>query len=87
MTAHNKSASVRARLLNLARSTNRDFHQLAVQYAVERFLVRMTSSAHGDRFILKGAMLFLVWNLDGTRTTMGLDLLGRGNPDPAYSCK
>lgn len=78
----NVSASVRARLLNLARSTNRDFQELALRYAVERFLVRLASSAHKDRFILKGAMLYIAWKLDDKRTTMDLDLLGIGSPDP-----
>ncbi len=78
----NVSASVRDRLLNLARSSNRDFQELVIHYTVERFLARLTSSAHQDRFILKGAMLYTAWKLDDKRTTMDLDLLGTGNPDP-----
>jgi hypothetical protein len=74
-------ASVRARLLNLARSTGRDFQALTIRYAVERFLARLVESAHRDRFILKGAMLYIPWNLDDKRTTMDLDLLGFGSPD------
>ncbi len=54
----NMSESVRARLLNLARSSSRDFQELAMRYVVERFLVRLALSAHKDRFILKGAMLY-----------------------------
>jgi hypothetical protein len=78
----NMSASVRDRLLNLARSSNRDFQELVIRYTVERFLARLTSSVHQDRFILKGAMLYTAWKLDDKRTTMDLDLLGTGNPDP-----
>lgn len=81
-TRKNMSASVRARLLNLARSTNRDFQELTTRYAVERFLVRLALSKHKDRFILKGAMLYIAWKLDDKRTTMDLDLLGIGSPDP-----
>lgn len=77
----NMSASVRSRLLNLARSTGRDFQELTVRYAVERFLARLVESEHRDRFILKGAMLYIPWNLDDKRTTMDLDLLGFGSPD------
>ncbi len=77
----NMSASVRSRLLNLARATGRDFQELTVRYAVERFLARLVESEHRDRFILKGAMLYIPWNLDDKRTTMDLDLLGFGNPD------
>lgn len=78
----NMSESVRARLLNIARSTDRNFQELAMRYAVERFLVRLASSAHKDRFILKGAMLYIAWKLDNKRTTMDLDLLGIGSPAP-----
>lgn len=77
----NMSASVRARLLNLARSTGRDFQELTIRYAVELFLARLVESKHRDRFILKGAMLYIPWNLDDKRTTMDLDLLGFGSPD------
>ena len=75
------SASVRARLLNLARSTGRDFQELTVRYTVERFLSRLAESEHRELFILKGAMLYIPWKLDNKRTTMDLDLLGFGNPD------
>ena len=50
------SASVRARLLNLARATGRDFQELTVRYTVERFLSRLVESEHRERFILKGAL-------------------------------
>ena len=80
-TVKNTSASVRARLLNLARSTGRDFQELTIRYTVERFLARLAESEHKERFILKGAMLYIPWKLDDKRTTMDLDLLGFGNPD------
>ncbi len=77
----NTSTSVRARLLNLAKATGRDFQALTVRYVVERFLARLVESEHRDRFILKGAMLYIPWSLDDKRTTMDLDLLGFGSPD------
>jgi len=40
------SASIRARLLNLARSTGRDFQELTVRYTVERFLARLAESEY-----------------------------------------
>jgi hypothetical protein len=49
------SASVQARLLNLARSTRRDFQELTIRYTVERFPARLAENEHRDRFILKGA--------------------------------
>ena len=70
-TVKDISASVRARLLNLARSTGRDFQELTIRYTVERFLARLTESEHRDQFILKGAMLYIPWKLDDKRTTDG----------------
>lgn len=53
------SASVRSRLLNLAKSTGRDFQELTIRYTVERFLARLAASEYCERFILKGAMLYI----------------------------
>lgn len=78
---HDISASVRGRLLNLAKTTGRNFEELAIRYVVERFLARLAKSDHRDQFILKGAMLYTLWKLDTKRTTMDLDLLGCGSPD------
>lgn len=78
----NISASVRARLLNRARTTGRNFQELTVRYVVERFLARLTESEYRERFVLKGAMLCIPWKLDDKRSTMDLDLLAFGNPDP-----
>ncbi len=78
----NVSASVRARLLNLARSSNRDFQEVVIRYTIERFLERLTRSKYRDHFILKGAMLYVTWKLDDKRTTADLDLLGSGSPQP-----
>lgn len=44
------SASFRARLLNLARSTGRDFNELAVRYIVERFLARLAEIEYREKF-------------------------------------
>jgi hypothetical protein len=77
----NMSASVRDRLLNMAKSTERNFQELVIRYVVERFLARLVESEHRNRFILKGVMLYILWKLEGKRTTMDLDLLGLGSPD------
>ena len=52
------AASVRARLLNIAKAEGSDFNQVLVRYALERFLYRLSQSSHADRFLLKGALLF-----------------------------
>lgn len=79
----NIGASVRARLLNLARQRNQPFQLLLTRYVLERLLFRLSRSAHRDRFVLKGAMLMAAWFDDPHRPTQDLDLLGFGNPDPA----
>lgn len=57
----NVAASVRARLLNIAKAQGVDFNQMLVRFALERILYRMTQSQHADRFVLKGALLFTLW--------------------------
>jgi predicted nucleotidyltransferase component of viral defense system len=77
------SASVRQRLLNLARERQDDFQTLLNRYGVERLLYRLSRSAHADRFVLKGATLFSLWMSAPYRPTRDLDLLGRGDDSPA----
>ena len=60
-TSPNFAASVRARLLNVAKAQGVDFNQVLVRFALERILYRMTQSRHADRFLLKGALLFTLW--------------------------
>jgi hypothetical protein len=45
---------------------------------VERILYRLTQTRQKDRFLLKGAMLFMVWEGALHRPTTDLDLLGFG---------
>ena len=54
-------ASVRARLLNLAREKNQAMDLVLTRYAIERLLYRLSISKHADRFILKGAVLVTTW--------------------------
>ena len=77
----NIGASVRARLLDRARAERSDFQILLTRYALERLLYRLSVSPHRDRFILKGAMLFVTWVADPFRPTRDLDLLGQGPND------
>ena len=55
------AASVRARLLNIAKAQGADFNQVLVRFALERMLYRLSQSKHADRFLLKGALLFTLW--------------------------
>ena len=77
----NLAASVRARLLNIAKADKTDFNQVLVRYALERFLYRLSKSAHADKFLLKGAMLFNLWYDMPHRPTRDADLLGFGPSD------
>ncbi len=77
----NVAASVRARLLNVAKSQGVDFNQVLVRFALERILYRMTQSPHADRFLLKGALLFTLWYGMPHRATRDADLLGFGASD------
>jgi hypothetical protein len=77
-----RSASVRARLLNLARDRGEDFQITLRNYLFERFLYRLSRSELRERFVLKVAMLLRLWADQPYRATVDLDLLSRGNPDP-----
>jgi hypothetical protein len=78
----NMGASVRARLLNIARERNQPFDLLLTRYALERLLYRLSVTKHRERFVLKGAMLMTTWFNDPFRPTRDLDLLGFGDSDP-----
>lgn len=77
------ATSVRARLLALAKSQGADFNQVLVRFALERILYRLSKSAHADRFLLKGALLFTLWYDMPHRPTRDADLLGFGPSDLA----
>lgn len=73
-------ASVRVRLLHLARQRGDDFQLLLTRYANERLLYRLTRSRYQGSFILKGATLFTLWTGHPHRATRDVDLLGVGDP-------
>lgn len=75
-------ASVRARLLTLARKKGQAFDLLLTRFAAERLLYRLSTTPHRDRFVLKGAMLITTWFDDPHRPTRDVDLLGYGDPAP-----
>jgi len=56
-----RSASVRARLLDLARDRGEDFQITLRNYLFERFLYRLSRSELRERFVLKSAMLLRLW--------------------------
>lgn len=80
MTA-NVAASIRARLLNKARSVGSEYELFLVRYACERFLYRLGKSVERDRCILKGAALLALWMEEPYRATRDIDLLALGEND------
>ena len=80
----NLSASILARLLTLAKQRGDDYNLLLNRFGMERLLARVSASAHADRFLLKGALLFALWYDTPHRPTKDADLLGFG-PDDAAS--
>lgn len=71
----NVAASVHQRLLNMARETGRPFDEVLQYFAMERLLYRLSCSAHKDSFVLKGALLFRVWDVPDSRATRDIDFL------------
>ena len=78
----NIPASVRQKLLNLARERNEDFQLLLTKYGLERVLFRLSTSKHRDIFILKGALLFELWTHERYRPTRDADFLATGDNSP-----
>jgi len=72
----NTGHSVFQRLLNHARTRGEDFNLLLFRYGIERLLYRLSISSHADKYILKGASLFLAWKGQNYRVTKDADLLG-----------
>jgi predicted nucleotidyltransferase component of viral defense system len=79
----NVVASVLARLRNHSKSREAPFQQVLQQYAIERFLYRISKSTHAQTVVLKGALLLKTIGISGARPTMDIDLLREGKADQA----
>ncbi|MBY4640510.1 nucleotidyl transferase AbiEii/AbiGii toxin family protein [Gluconacetobacter entanii] len=55
---------------------------MLTRYAIERLLFRLSQTDAVERYVLKGAMLFVTWPQHVFRPTGDLDLLGHGDPTP-----
>lgn len=75
-------ASIRARLFNHAQAHGDNFQRVLTRYAIERLLFRLSRTDASERYVLKGAMLFITWPEHVFRPTGDLDLLGHGDPSP-----
>jgi len=76
-------ASVLARLRNTSKSNGVPFQQVLQQYAMERFLYRVSKSRHAQSVILKGALLLKTIGIPNARPTMDIDMLRTGKADEA----
>jgi len=78
----NISASVLAKLKNIADKHKTDYSQLVTRYCTERFLYRLSISEYRERFVLKGGSMFVIWQKDFTyRATLDTDMLCFGDTD------
>ncbi len=78
------SASIRARLKNIAKEEKTDFNAVLTRYGLERLLYRIGQSEYANQYLLKGALLFNLWYDMPHRPTMDIDLLGFGNNELDY---
>lgn len=79
--SENREASIRARLKNRAGAAKQDFNLTLTHYGLERLLYRLSVSEHAPNFLLKGALLFMLWYEVPQRPTRDADLLGFGPED------
>lgn len=70
----NVPASVRQQLRNIARETDENMQLVLSRYATERLMYRLSRSEYRDRFVLKGAWLFYLWEIN-RRATRDVDFL------------
>lgn len=76
-----RAESIRQRLRNRVRGRGEDAQFALQRYAAERFLYRLGASAHRERFVLKGAMLYGLWGTAMYRPTRDLDFTAYGSSE------
>jgi predicted nucleotidyltransferase component of viral defense system len=81
-TPKNTAASVRVRLLAIAKERKVEFTHVLQQYVNERILYRLSKTRYADDFVLKGGTLFGLLIGQPYRPTKDLDFLGAGDNEP-----
>lgn len=76
--ARNIPASVLARLKNLADKDKIDFNFLLLRYLQERLVARVAISKYSSKFLLKGGLLLVTFDVEKARPTRDIDFLARG---------
>ncbi len=70
------TTSVHQRLQLIARESGREFNSVQLRFVQERFLYRLSKTTYKDAFILKGALLFVAFDIPTLRPTKDIDFLG-----------
>lgn len=70
------SKSIKAKLLNIAKSENLDYQLLLIRYLYERVLYRLSISDYREKFCLKGGALLYAFEKEFPRPTLDIDFLG-----------
>lgn len=83
----NIPTSIKEKLKNISITSGKDFNQVLSQYVQERFLYRLTKSSYSENLILKGALLFLAYDISRTRPTRDIDFLGSSISNDAEDIK
>jgi hypothetical protein len=73
----NIAASIRTKLMQVAKQENKTFQNILMRYFQERFLYRLSQSSVSGNFCLKGGALFYAWEGLSARPTKDIDLLGQ----------
>lgn len=84
---NNNAASVRARLLNIADESKRDYNALLRLYFQERFLYRLSISQYKTKLILKGTLLLMMNDISKFRPTKDIDFLGKAISNELSECE
>jgi hypothetical protein len=83
----NHGASIRTKLLSLAKAEKIEFTALLIRYATDRLLYRISQSGYKNSYVLKGSLLFSVWNEEMHRPTKDADFLSFGEHEKTEIAK
>ena len=72
----NHASAIRRRLKAKAKTLDIAQNSICSRWTMESFLKRLSISPYQDRFILKGAVMFMGWDGNWRRTTTDVDLEG-----------
>lgn len=73
----NRVESIKAKLRNISKTSNKNHQLTLTRYFQERLLYRLSKSVYKDHFFLKGGVLIYALEGEASRPTLDLDLLAR----------